>query len=120
MSWAAWAPPVTASDPPSQKSFCTSRTMSARFMIASVVVRAGTVSPAAGGGGVSHVDGLDHRLAFRHLLGRRWQLGASTGVSVACLVERLGADDQAIPDQLDEERSVVAVVLRRRADADDL
>src|SRR5688500_4993653 len=120
MSWAAWAPPVTASDPPSHKSLCTSRTMSARSMIASGVVRAWTGSPVAGGGGRSHVDGLAHRLRPRHLLGRRGQLGASTRASVACRGERLGADDQAVPDQLDEERSVVAVGLRRRANAEDL
>ena len=32
MSCATWAPPATGSDPPSQKSFWTSTTISARFM----------------------------------------------------------------------------------------
>ena len=53
MSAATRAPPGTGSEPPSQKSFCTSVTISARFMLA---------------GYRSLVDGRDDRLAPRHLL----------------------------------------------------
>lgn len=55
MSCATWAPPATGSDPPSQKSFWTSTTISARFMPTHDSARAHHPHP--------------HRLAFGILMG---------------------------------------------------
>ena len=47
-------------------------------------------------------------------------LGSYGGMPGARVDERLAAHDLTVSDQLDQERSVVAVVVGRGADADDL
>src|SRR5204863_2582207 len=68
----------------------------------------------------SQVNGRDDRLAARHLPGGEGQLAARGEMPGASLVERLTPDDPAVVNERDEQPSVVAVVLRRRADADHL
>src|ERR1700712_545923 len=77
MSLATWAPPVTGSDPPSQKSFWTSTTMRACFMGRRLLV--------------ALEARLDHRVALGELASDEGQLGAGALVALAGRLERLAA-----------------------------
>src|SRR3954449_11021739 len=107
MSLATWAPPVTGSDPPSQKSFCTSTTMSACFMgggysSATRLVRTGSVPLEAG---------LDDRVALGELTGHQRKLTARALVSLPRGRERFAPDHLAVAHQRHQHRPVVTVVL---------
>src|SRR3954469_595045 len=117
MSCAACAPPVTGSEPPSQKSFCTSTTISARFMLARLAARRRPGDPPRS---AAHVHGRDDRVALRQRAGRHGQLGAGEEVPLAHGLQRLPPDDLAALHQRHQQRAVVAVVLRRGADPDHL
>src|SRR5688572_22909215 len=142
MSWATCAPPVTGSEPPSQKSFWTSTTISARFMGATVVGIRATQPPVTAvprsvhnGGArrsrattthetpkksVSEVDGVQDRLALAEHPGDQRQLLAGGEVAGPGRLERLAPDDLAAAHQRHQQRAVVPVVLGRLADADHL
>src|ERR1035437_4970184 len=124
MSLAAWAPPVTARDPPSQKSFWTSTTIRARLpagapksgsVMSTPVVRiGGDVS-----GLVEEVRG-DAGLAARHLERVPRQLVHRCLVTCTGGAQRFTTDDLAADHQLPQQGTVVAIALRVGTDADEL
>src|SRR4051794_22063167 len=111
MACATAVPPVTASEPPSVKSFWTSTMISARR---------GMVTSLGSGHRIRLHERRDGRLPARELATRRRQLRHGRRVPRPGRLERLGADDLAVLDQLHEQRAVVAVVDRLVPDADHL
>src|SRR3954464_2783189 len=114
MSLATRAPPATASEPPSQKSFWTSTTRSPRVMLPRYPAAPRVTEPGWG----SQVNGRDDRFASRHLPGGHPPLAARGQMPRASLVERLPTDGWPAGHQRDEQRPVAAVVDGGRADAD--
>src|SRR5450756_2724006 len=124
MSLAAFAPSATARDPPSQKSFWTSTTISARLpegvpksgsVMSTPVVRVGGDVP----GLVEEVRG-DAGLAARHLERVPRQLAYRRLVTSTRGAQRLAPDDLTARDQVPQQRTVVAVALWVGPDADEL
>src|SRR4051794_37316807 len=93
MSLATWAPPVTGREPPSQKSFCTSTTISARFMRGRLLV--------------ALEARLDHRLALGELPCDQRKLGARPAVALARVLQRLTSDHLAPGDERHQQEAVV-------------
>src|SRR4051812_43905999 len=108
MSLATRAPPATGSDPPSQKSFCTSTTIRALDMDRGYRARA------------SLEERRDDRFAPGHRLRLHGELGAGGRMPLPGRGEGLPTDDLAAADERDEQLPVVAVVARGGADPDHL
>src|SRR4051794_24843773 len=112
MARATPAPPVTAREPPSVKSFWTSTMISARrVMVASLGPRQG---------GVGLHERRDGRLAAGELASGRGQLRHGPGVPRPGRGDGLGPDHLPALDELNQQRAVVAVVDGVVADADHL
>src|SRR5690242_9875971 len=115
MERATAAPPATASEPPSQKSFCTSTMMSActRSLC-------GGMAPCLGFFAVAAEDRRDRRVPTGQLEGVGGEFGERRLVPLACLGERLAADDLAVLDEFLQQHAVGRPEVRRRSQQDPL
>src|SRR5919199_2002290 len=111
MARATAAPPVTASEPPSVKSFWTSTMIRARRVM--------SASLGAARRGRRLEDRGDRRLAARQLPARSGQFRDGRRVPVACGLQGFGADHLALLHQPEEQAAVVAVVHGLVPDPDD-
>src|SRR3954453_23117539 len=117
MAAATAAPPATGSEPPSQKSFCTSTTISARCPFCRTFSGMGGVLRVVADRG--HVGG-DGRVPAAELSSCGGGLGEGGHVPGRRVVQTLPSDDLTCGDQPSQQLSVVTVVQRLEADPDDL
>src|SRR5699024_4708038 len=120
------APPATASEPPSQKSFCTSTTirawaprLSRSAMSASLISHPRCVR-VVDRTVLIEVGRLDHRLSSGHLQRVQRQLTARADMPLPSGSKVLLADDLASTDERHQQVAVVVITGRWPADADQL